>query len=98
MQEEKNLIQPHQLILEERSRLSVTGVQDVDCFDETVVILFTSLGKLVIRGRGLRVEGFSTDTGDFSLDGPGCDLRRDHGVCALDQHLLHFAKARRRCV
>jgi len=69
MQEEKNFIQPHQLILEERSRLSVTGVQDVDCFDETVVILFTSLGKLVIRGRGLRVEGFSTDTGDFSLDG-----------------------------
>lgn len=69
MQEEKNFIQPHQLILEERSRLSVTGVQDVDCFDETVVILFTSLGKLVIRGRGLRVERFSTDTGDFSLDG-----------------------------
>lgn len=69
MQDEKNFKQPHQLILEERGRLSVTGVQDVDCFDETVVILFTSLGRLVIRGRGLRVSGFSTETGDFALEG-----------------------------
>ena len=69
MQDEKNFKQPHQLILEERGKLSVTGVQDVDCFDETVVILFTSLGRLVIRGRGLRVSAFSTDTGDFSLEG-----------------------------
>lgn len=69
MQEEKNFKQPHQLILEERGRLSVTGVQDVDCFDESMVILFTSLGRLVIRGRSLRVNGFSVETGDFSLEG-----------------------------
>lgn len=69
MQEENIFKQPHQLILEERGKLSVSGVQDVDCFDETMVILFTSLGRLVIRGRGLRVAGFSTDTGDFALEG-----------------------------
>lgn len=69
MQEDKNFKQPHQLILEERGKLSVTGVQDVDCFDESMVILFTSLGRLVIRGRSLRVNGFSVETGDFSLEG-----------------------------
>ncbi len=34
MQEEKTLKLPHQLILEERGKLSLSGVQDVDCFDE----------------------------------------------------------------
>ena len=69
MQEEKNFKQPHQLILEERGRLSVSGVQDVDCFDESTVVLFTSLGRLVIKGRSLRVSGFSVETGDFALEG-----------------------------
>ncbi|MDD6033354.1 MAG: YabP/YqfC family sporulation protein [Oscillospiraceae bacterium] len=69
MQEERSFKQPHQLILEERGRLSVSGVQDVDCFDESLVILFTSLGRLVIRGSSLRVSSFSNETGDFALEG-----------------------------
>ena len=69
MQEERTLKLPHQLILEERGKLSLSGVQDVDCFDETLVILFTSLGRLVIRGRSLRVSSFSVETGDFCLEG-----------------------------
>ena len=35
----------HNLILEDRSKLTLTGVTDVDCFDERMINLFTGLGS-----------------------------------------------------
>ena len=69
MQEGKTLKLPHNLIMEDRKKLSVSGVQDVDCFDETLVILFTNMGKLTVRGQNLHVNSFSVDEGDFSMEG-----------------------------
>ena len=40
----------HNLILEDRSKLTLTGVTDVDCFDERMINLFTGLGELTIKG------------------------------------------------
>ena len=44
---------PHRLTLEERSKLTMTGVQEVVSFDDTAVVLHTALGTLVIQGREL---------------------------------------------
>ena len=55
MTEERNPM-PHQLTLQERSRLSVTGVTDVVRFEEDVVILRTSQGTLVIQGSQLQLK------------------------------------------
>lgn len=60
---------PHNLIMEDRKRLLVSGVQDVDCFDEQTVILYTNMGRLVIQGRGLHVNALNVDTGEFSMEG-----------------------------
>lgn len=69
MQEVKSLRLPHNIIMEDRKKLSVSGVQDVDCFDETVVVLFTNMGKLTVRGNNLHVNSFSVENGDFSMEG-----------------------------
>ncbi len=69
MAEGNTLKLPHNLILEDRKRLSVSGVQDVDAFDESTVALFTNMGKLLIRGRGLHVNAFDVDSGEFSMEG-----------------------------
>ena len=37
---------PHRLTLEERSKLTMTGVQEVVSFDDTAVVLHTALGTL----------------------------------------------------
>ena len=60
---------PHQLILDDRRRLSLSGVSDVDSFDDTTVIAHTTLGDLTIKGSALHICRLNTETGDLSLEG-----------------------------
>ncbi len=69
MPEVKSLKLPHNMILEDRKKLTVSGVQDVDCFDESMVVLFTNMGKLIVRGGNLHVNSFDVGSGDFSMEG-----------------------------
>ena len=43
---------PHRVVLEDRSRLTVSGVEEVERFDENTVVLSTAQGGLRSRGRG----------------------------------------------
>lgn len=67
MTEEKKL--PHSLFLEERGRLTISGVKDVDSFDEETLVLFTDQGEITVRGEQVKVERFSAETGDFCATG-----------------------------
>ena len=59
----------HGIILEDRKNLTLTGVKDVSGFDEQKVVLTTELGELTIKGSNLRINDFSNETGELSLDG-----------------------------
>ena len=61
--------QPHQLILQDRRQLELTGVADVDSFDENTVVAYTSLGELTIRGSGLHIRQMNLESGSMSLEG-----------------------------
>ncbi len=67
--EEVNLSVTHRLTLEDRNRLTVTGVTDVGSFDETAAVLETSRGTLILRGRELHVEQLSLGSGEVKLTG-----------------------------
>lgn len=60
---------PHNLIMQNRRKLSLSGVQDVENFDEREVVLYTSCGKLTIHGVGLHMERLSVDEGDLTVEG-----------------------------
>lgn len=62
-------ILPHNLILEDRKKLSITGVTDVGGFDEQSVCVKTELGELTVRGEGLHITRLSLETGDLSVEG-----------------------------
>lgn len=59
----------HHLILEDRERLSVSGVEEVESFDETAIVMHTTRGTLVIRGGNLHIEKLSLDGGDLKVEG-----------------------------
>ena len=48
LMEAKSVEQPHRLTLDSRSRLSVTGVLEVESFDETEILLTSTRGPLSI--------------------------------------------------
>ena len=62
------------LILENKEKLTITGVRDVLSFDDEIVILDTELGMLTIKGDNLKVNKLSIDTGDVILEGEVSNL------------------------
>ena len=59
----------HRLELVGRERLTVSGVEDVDRFDETGIVMSTSAGTLVITGEELHIGKLSLDGGELHVDG-----------------------------
>ena len=60
---------PHQLMLEDRQRLTVSGVSDVDSFDETTIVVYTDMGELTIKGDNLHISRLNVETGDLKVEG-----------------------------
>lgn len=65
-----NITEPvHNVIMEGREKLTVSGVEDVDSFDENEIISKTVRGRLVIRGEAMKLEKLSLDTGEITALG-----------------------------
>ena len=60
---------PHRLTLDARRSLTVSGVTEIDSFDEAAVCLRTSRGPLTVRGRGLHLQQLSIGGGEVLVDG-----------------------------
>ncbi len=65
----------HNAVLENRERLTLSGVTAVDSFDDRAVLLYTRLGELVILGRGLQMEQISIESGEVTVSGEVQALR-----------------------
>ena len=57
----------HRIVLDNRNRLTVSGVDGVESFDETSIVMSTAEGSLIIRGESLHIEKLSLDGGVDSL-------------------------------
>ena len=70
MAEEKKSIKiPHNIIMEDRKNLTISGVSDIDSFDEQTVVLFTDMGDLTIKGNDLHINKLNVDTGELTMEG-----------------------------
>ena len=62
-----NVIQ--NLVLENREKLSVSGVNDVLSFDDQVVMVDTELGLLTVKGENVHINKLSLDTAEVIIEG-----------------------------
>jgi len=67
--EEKQTNIMQNVILENRKKLTLTGIRDVLSFDDEIVVVESELGLLNIKGTDLRVNKISVETGDVIVDG-----------------------------
>ena len=66
MSDERNI---QNIILEGRRKISISGVIDVESFDDTSVNLLTEMGILLIKGYDIKIEKLNLDTGEVSANG-----------------------------
>ena len=59
----------HNIIMEDRKNLRISGVNEIDNFTESRIILSTALGELVIKGDDLHVISLDAESGDFIMTG-----------------------------
>lgn len=70
MTQDKQYKQPmHNAFLENRAKLTLTDIVDVDSFDECTIIAITSMGELTVTGDNLHIVKLSVDSGEMKIEG-----------------------------
>ena len=59
----------HRLELIGREHLVISGVEDVERFDENGIVMTTSAGTVVVTGEELHIGKLSLDGGELHVDG-----------------------------
>ena len=59
----------HNIIMENRSKASISGVEDVDSFDEQTITLYTSAGLLTVQGRDFHINKLNVESGEVVIEG-----------------------------
>ena len=62
-------IRAHSISMENRERVSFTGVKDVESFNEEEVILHTEAGVIALEGQGLHISRLNLDDGQLIVEG-----------------------------
>lgn len=60
---------PHNLTLNDRKKLALTGATEVVSFDDSSVVVNTPLGMLVVQGRELQLKTLSENGGNVAVEG-----------------------------
>ena len=70
---------PHSLSLTERKKLTMTGAQEVVSFDESCVVMKTTLGTLMVQGQQLQLKQLTLEGGNVAVEGEIESLRYEQG-------------------
>ena len=67
--EDKRAQGMHNLVLENRNKLALTGVKDIHSFDDEIVLVETEQGILTIKGKDLKMNKLNLENSDLSVEG-----------------------------
>ncbi len=59
----------HNIIIEERKKVNLSGVKEVVSFEDETIVLITTKGRLIIKGENLHIVQFDTKTNDLLAEG-----------------------------
>jgi sporulation protein YabP len=70
----KSIVPDHDVIMRGRKLLEITGVKQVESFDNEEFLLETSMGFLAIKGQNLQMKNLDVEKGIVSIKGKIFDL------------------------
>lgn len=69
MSENRVTFKNQNISLEDRNRMTITGVEQVDSFNDNTIILYTIKGGISIKGEGLSISKLNLDEGNIRISG-----------------------------
>ncbi len=57
------------ILLENREKLTISGILDVESFDDQNIILHTDLGVLIVKGDDLHINKLNIESGELVIEG-----------------------------
>lgn len=69
MDENKIRFKSQNIIIEDRLKMTVTGVEQVENFNDNTITLVTVNGGMTIKGEGLNISKLNLDDGNVKIDG-----------------------------
>lgn len=67
--EQNTISKSHKLSLDNRKRLTMSGIKDVVSFDLTQILLESTLGMIHIKGNDIKITRLSLEKGEVDIDG-----------------------------
>lgn len=64
-----DLYKKQEIILRDRSKLTMTGVNDVINFDESGIMISSCNGEISVDGEELRIVNLSSESGEIEIEG-----------------------------
>lgn len=65
----EDYLETSNITIENRSKITVSGVNDVESFDGSSIVFYTVLGQLTVRGVNLKITGLENETGVLTAEG-----------------------------
>lgn len=65
----------HKVTIENRERLTVGAVEDVESFDEEKVVILTDMGTMTVSGSDFRINRLNVDDGQLVIEGSIDDIQ-----------------------
>ena len=59
----------HRVVIENRKKLTVSAVEDIESFDEEKVIIICDSGTMTVTGSDFRINKLNVDDGQLEIDG-----------------------------
>ncbi len=69
MDENKKDTAIHRVVMEGRQSLRVSGVEDVESFDDDTIVIYTVDGTMTVKGMDFRINKLSVEDGELEIDG-----------------------------
>lgn len=73
-------MEENNIIIENREKMTISGVTDILSFDDQIIIVETNLGLLTIKGENLKINKLNIDTNEFSLNGKIISAAYSEGI------------------
>ena len=69
MEERRKDEQIHKLTVMNREKMTVIGVEDVESFDDDMIIAYTTEGVMTVKGGNFKINRLNVEVGELEIEG-----------------------------